>query len=135
MVGVCWMQQLVTDAYFTRYPVYWLWPLNRDRWLCPEGMWLGAWPNEALVYVAMASVIPLALWRKVTPLDVFWPRLDRIVVGAFRRKELRCAECEAPCNTRCDACTRPVCLRHGSVQRGFRIGCGCGGKEEFSNAE
>lgn len=127
MVALTFASHLLTDAYFTRYPVYLWWPLNRIPYSFAGGVWLGAPINTALVYGALVLAVVLAVARGVTPLDVFWPRLDRIVRNAFRAKPLACATCEAACNERCDGCEQPTCLRHGRIGWGFRIACpACG---------
>jgi len=63
----------------------------------------------------MAVVVVLALWRQVTPIELFFPRLDRAFVNAFRAKTAACATCSRACNETCDACARPVCSKHARL--------------------
>ncbi len=127
LAGLCFGLHLLTDAYFTRYEVYLWWPVNWNGFLIPGGYWLGAPINTGLFYGSFVLVALLALWKRVTPLDIFWPGLDRIVINAFCPRSLSCGTCEKPCNNCCDGCGAPTCMKHGAVGKGFRINCpACG---------
>ncbi|MHC4608435.1 MAG: hypothetical protein ACYTAF_16105, partial [Planctomycetota bacterium] len=130
LASILFASHLVADAVLTTYPVYLWWPLS--TWALPIGgsIWLGSPINTVLAIGAIVAVIVLAVWRKVTPIDVFSPRLDRIVVSTVRRRELKCAACGRSCNLACDGCGAPVCTRHARIERGFRVSCpACAGKE------
>jgi hypothetical protein len=123
LVALSFASHLVTDAYFTRYPVYYLWPLNRWEFLFDGGFRLSASINRYLVYGGAVMAIVVAVFKQVTPLDIFWPRLDRIVLNAFRRRDDSCSYCKEPCNNCCSHCEASVCLRDGRVNGRFYISC------------
>ncbi len=126
LVTLAFGSHLLSDAWFTRFPLHLWWPFQGPTYLIPGGVELDHWSNRLLLYVGAGSIIPCALWRKVTPLEVFWPRLDRIVVSVLKPRDLRCATCDRPSNLRCDECGAPTCLGEGHLARGFRIRCrGC----------
>lgn len=131
LVGVCFTSHLLTDAWFTRYDVYLFWPLNRYGLLFEGGVGLVAPINGYLVYASMVMAVGLAFWKRVTPLDLFWPRLDRIVINAISKRDLSCGTCETSCNDRCDTCQTPTCLKHGKIRWSFWIQCpSCAGAEQ-----
>lgn len=126
LLAACFASHLVSDAYFTRYPVFLGWPLDRTPFIFTNTIWLGSPINHALVYGSGVVAVLLAIWKRVSPLELLSPRLDRIVIGAFEGKPLTCPHCQRPCNTRCGQCEQPVCLRDGRLHGWFRIACpGC----------
>jgi hypothetical protein len=130
LTSTCFGAHLLTDAWFTRYPVHPWWPFSHRQLLFESGVYLDHPLNWFLIAAAMLAIVPLAMWRKVTPLELISPRLDRLVVDAFRTRELSCTTCGRPCGHRCDECGSAVCLRHGRVGWRFRIACpDCVGQE------
>jgi hypothetical protein len=130
LAALAFASHLLTDAWFTRYPVYPWWPFSRQEFLFEGGVGLVAPINVTLIYASFALVFVLALLKRVTPLDVFSPGLDRLFLGFFRRRTLSCATCQAKTNAACHGCEQPVCGRHGTIGKGFCLACpGCAGAE------
>lgn len=123
LAAICFLSHLLTDMRLSAYPVHLLWPLDPRGFEFRPNWGLAHWLNTALVYASMVVALALAPLRGVTPLELISPRLDRIVLSAFRRRPLRCATCEKATNLGCDACQAPTCLRHGQVDLRFRIRC------------
>jgi hypothetical protein len=123
LVALCFGLHLLADAYFTRFPVFLFWPFNREEFLISGGVWLGAPINHWLLYGSFVLAGLLAIWKKITPINVFSPRLDQILVNAFRNRDLHCATCGHGCNNRCHVCEAPTCLRHGRIHWKFMISC------------
>lgn len=123
LVGLCWASHILTDMKLSGWEVYLLWPFSRQGYEFFPMLSLGHPINFVLVYALMGAVVPLALWRGVTPLEILSPRLDRIVTNFFRRKELACVACARRCNNRCDGCDGPVCMSHGRLRWFDRIAC------------
>ncbi len=113
---------LVTDMKLSAYPVALFWPRS-DRWYeFTPNLGLASPINTWLVYAGIALAVVLAFVKKVSPLDLVSPRLDRIVLGFFRAKTLTC-KCGRRCNEVCDGCAAPVCLRCGHVSLRFLVHC------------
>jgi len=123
IVALAFAAHILGDMKLSAYPVVLFWPLSHAEYEIPLNYALGAPINTWLFYASFALVPVLALWRKVTPLDVIATRLDRIFIGFFRARPLACSACGGRCNQRCDGCGEPVCFRHGRLGRGFRIAC------------
>ncbi len=125
---VAFLSHFFTDSYFTRFPVYPFWPLSKYTLLVPSphGWGLASPINTYLAYASYPVVVILAGWKRVSPLELISPRLDRIVQNAFRKRDQSCATCQASCNNRCDACETPTCMKHAGLHGWFRIRChGC----------
>ena len=86
LAALCFASHLVADAYLSPYPVYAWWPFSGRALPVSPGMWLGSTVNILLAFGAVLLVLALAVRRKVTPVEVFSPRLDRLVVAALRRR-------------------------------------------------
>lgn len=123
LVALSFAAHLLSDMKLSAYPVVLFWPLSRAEYEFPDNLALVAPINTHLVYASFALTVVLAVWRRVTPLDVISSRLDRTFLNFFRARRLSCATCGRACNERCDGCERPTCLRHGRVGRGFRVSC------------
>lgn len=123
LVAVCFASHLLADAKLSAYTVRPWWPASPAEYEFTPNLGLGAPVNTYLVYTGFATALALALWKKRTPLDVVSPRLDRIVVNAFRRRDRACRACGSPCNNRCDGCQAPTCLRHARVGLGLLLRC------------
>lgn len=115
---------LLTDMKLSAYPVHLLWPLSKAGWEFTPNLGLGAPINTWLVWLGLASIVPIAWLRGVTPLELVSPRLDQLVRGALRwpRAE-RCATCDGGTNHRCDRCGKPACLRHAALDRRLAVAC------------
>jgi hypothetical protein len=115
LVAFCFASHLFTDATMTGWSVMPWWPLSRQHY-----MWSNSWNladpiNLWAMAIGFAAVLPLALWKKSTPLDLLFPKIDAAFVNAFRRRTRSCHHCEAACSNTCDACAKPLCLRHGII--------------------
>ncbi len=127
LVAVAFASHLLSDAKLSAYGVQVFWPVSGREYEFVPNLPLSSPINRWLVTASAAAVVPLAIWRKLTPIDLFSPRLDRIVVNAFRARTFACAACGRRCNNRCDACGAATCTTHGQVGRGFLIACpACG---------
>ena len=123
LVALCFGSHLLADMKLSAYTVHLFWPLNARGYEFTPNYGLAAPINSWLVYLSLLSIPLLAWWRAVTPLDVFSPRLDGLVRRAFRRRTLSCGTCGLRCAHECDGCGRPTCIRHGRIERGFRLTC------------
>ena len=65
----------------------------------------------------------LAALYKRTPIELFSPKLDQLLMAFFQRKHLSCAFCVRKCNQICCRCERPVCIHHGRVRRHLLLLC------------
>jgi hypothetical protein len=79
--------------------------------------------NLQLTYVGLVVVFLLALVFRRTPVELFSPKLDRLLVSVFSRRLLRCGTCNGNTNQNCVACGVAVCWRHAIVKRRFQIMC------------
>jgi hypothetical protein len=123
LVGVCFASHLLTDMKLSGWQVFVLWPYSDRPFAFEPNYSLGAPVNTVLVYVLMTVPFVLALWRPATPLELISPRLDRLVMNAFRKKTAECASCRTACNNVCDGCGRPACMKHGRIDWRFRLTC------------
>jgi hypothetical protein len=123
LVAVCWASHILTDMKLSGWEVYLYWPFS-ERGYGFQPIWaLGHPLNLWLAYIFMILPWVLAPWKGVTPLELISPRLDRILLNAFRKKTWDCATCLAPCNNECDTCAKPACMKHGRINWRFRITC------------
>ncbi|MBI3856694.1 MAG: metal-dependent hydrolase [Planctomycetes bacterium] len=123
LVAVCFASHLLTDLKLSGWDVCLFWPFS-DLGYAFQPMWaLGHPLNTWLAYTFMILPWLLVFWKPVTPLELLSPRLDRIFLNAFRKKDQSCSACPAPCNNACDTCSRPTCMRHGRINWRFRIKC------------
>lgn len=123
VVALAFASHLVGDMKLSAYDVELFWPVSRHGYEFTPNWGLGHPPNTVLVYGSFAFAVLLAILGKPSPLDLISPNLDRIVRNVFRRRTLSCATCARPTNERCDRCGAAACLRHGRIERGFRIRC------------
>jgi membrane-bound metal-dependent hydrolase YbcI (DUF457 family) len=123
LVALCFGLHLLSDMKLSDWGVALAWPWSRRIYELHPNYGIGEPVNLWIVGVAYVIWIPLALWRGVTPLDVISPRFDAFFLNLFRRKTASCATCGNGCNNACDACAKPVCLRHARLRRGFRVRC------------
>lgn len=123
LTGACFASHILTDMKLSGWEVYLYWPFS-ERGYGFQPIWpLGHPLNLWLAYIFMLAPWVLAFWKPVTPLELISPRLDRIVVNAFRKKALSCSTCSRPCNNACDSCAKPTCMKHGRINLRFRIAC------------
>jgi len=117
---------LVTDAQFSGWKLYLFWPFSRAGYVLPGALGLEAPINAWLVYASFVAVGALALLYKRTPLDLFSPKLDALLLSFFQKRDQQCAKCGRACNRICDRCGSSICFRHGSIHRGLQVLCpGC----------
>jgi hypothetical protein len=125
---------LLTDAQFSGWKQYWFWPVSHEGYLFPGAVQLEHPINYWFVYLSFLVVGLIAVAFKRTPIDIFSPKLNQMVVAFFQKKDRSCATCGRACNQRCDGCAQAVCLRHGSVRRGMRLLCpACMGRGREGN--
>ena len=72
------------DYLFTRFPLYWLWPMSGREYFWNKALSLAHPVNQYLLYCGVLSMLILSVYRKRTPLEAISVRLDRYVVGSFR---------------------------------------------------
>jgi len=123
LAALCFATHLLGDAKLSAYAIKLFWPFSDAEYEFTPNLGLVSPINTWLVYASFVSVVLLALWRRVTPLDVFSPRLDRIIINALSPARLHCHVCSKPSNHVCDACGEPTCLRHARVEPGFALRC------------
>jgi hypothetical protein len=114
---------LLTDAQLSGWKLYLFWPLSREGYLFPHAVGLEAPINTFLVYASFGVVLVLALIYRRTPIDLFAPKLDQLLIASFRRKLNTCAICLRRCNQTCSRCQRTICFRHATVARSMRVVC------------
>ena len=123
LVALCFASHLLTDAKLSAYALKPLWPLSHAEYEFTPNLGLASPINTYLVWASLATVVLLALWRRVTPLNIFSPQLDRIVVNAASPSRLHCHICSKPCSQRCDSCGGATCVHHAQVRRSLAIRC------------
>ncbi len=123
LVALCFFSHLLADAKLSAYEVYLFWPLSHQGYEFSLNLGLAAPINTYLVYASFAVVILIALWRRVTPVDVLSPRLDRLLLTPLRPKPFDCGVCGRRCGNRCEACGAATCLRHSLISSRLRITC------------
>ena len=123
VVFVCFGSHLLADAYFSGLNLYPLWPVS--WWACAVkgGYSLFDPINTQLGYVGLGLVFLLTLVYRRTPVELFSPRLDHLLVSTFSRRTLRCRTCERKTNQHCAGCGGAVCWRHAAVTRSFQVSC------------
>jgi hypothetical protein len=114
---------LLTDAQLSGWDLFLFWPFSRAGYLFPHAVGLEAPINLHLVYYSFVLVALLAFLYQRTPIDIFSPRLDQLLISFFRKKPLDCLLCQGKCNQVCTQCESPVCLRHSIVTREFKVVC------------
>lgn len=123
LVALCFFSHLLADAKLSAYEVYLFWPFSRQGFEFVPNLGLAAPINTYLVYASFAAVFLIALWKHVTPIDVFSPRLDRLVLTPLRSKLYECQACGRRCADRCESCDSPTCLRHSLISKKLQIRC------------
>jgi LexA-binding, inner membrane-associated putative hydrolase len=114
---------LLTDAQLSGWKLYLFWPFSGSGYLFPGAVGLDAPINYWLVYLSPIAVVLIAFLYKRTPIDIFSPKLDRLIIAFFLSKPLLCGVCRKASNQICDSCGQPVCIRHGSIQAKLRLLC------------
>ena len=70
-----------------QWPIFYLWPFTSACRLSWSGQWgFNAWPNFLLTAILLSLTLYLAWRRGYSVLELIWPRLDRVFVGALRRR-------------------------------------------------
>ena len=114
---------LLSDAALSGWPLYLLWPISRQGFIFPHAVGLESPINTWLVYLSFVAVILLAIRYKRTPVDIFSPKLDQVLVMFFRSKTMACAFCDKKCNQRCIHCEQPICAKHSILTTGINFKC------------
>ena len=120
---ICFGSHLLTDAWLSGWVLYLFWPVSHARYILPGAVPLGAPINTFLFYFSFPFVAALAAIYQRSPIDIFSPKFDQLLLSFFRRRPLSCNTCGAKGNQTCAACQAPVCWRHATVKRGWRILC------------
>lgn len=114
---------LLTDAWLSGWRLYLFWPFSSQGYILPGAVGLDAPINYWLVYLSpLVILVGAVLWKR-TPVDLFLPRLDRILIAFITRGTASCGTCEKPGSLTCDGCGKPLCFRHGVIRAGLRIEC------------
>jgi len=117
---------LLTDAQFSGWNLQLFWPFSTKGYLFPTAVGLAAPINTQLVYCSFLLVGLLGLLCQRTPIDLFSPRLDRLLLSVFQKKALECSECARRANQVCCHCGAAICLHHCTVEKGVLLSCpGC----------
>jgi membrane-bound metal-dependent hydrolase YbcI (DUF457 family) len=112
------------DYFFTKYPLYWLYPFSDRPFYTEHSVWVGHPVNQVLNVVILALVGVMAWRTGRSPLEVLSPNLDRRLVNyLLRKKSEACHLCASTTNERCETCRRPACKRHFSLTRDFAVLC------------
>ncbi len=114
---------LLTDAQFSGWKQYLFWPFSDAGFLFRTAVGLDAPINTFLVYASFAVAALLAVVYRRTPIDLFAPKLDRLLISPFEAKPFSCWMCQRPSNQVCSQCERPICTRHTSVKGKLRLVC------------
>jgi membrane-bound metal-dependent hydrolase YbcI (DUF457 family) len=121
---------LLTDAKLSGWDLYLFWPFSREGYQFARSVGLEAPINTHLVYYSFVAVALLAMFYRRTPIDLFSPKLDQLLISTFRKKTETCAICKNNCNQRCSQCHSPICFRHATVTRKILVLCaGCSRKQ------
>jgi len=92
---------LITDAKLSGWDLYLFWPLSREGYQFARSVGLEAPINTHLVYYSFVAVALLAMFCRRTPIDLFSPKLDQLLISTFRKKTKKCAVCGNKCNQTC----------------------------------
>ena len=114
---------LLTDAYLSGMNLYLFWPFSHQGFLSSHAVDLGHPLNTQLFYVGLVVIVILAVIYKVTPVDLFSPALDRLLVSLFSPRCFECHLCGRKTNQQCLNCHTPVCFKHSVIHRCFFILC------------
>jgi membrane-bound metal-dependent hydrolase YbcI (DUF457 family) len=123
VVFACIASHLLTDAYFTGSGLYLFWPFSWQPYTFPGGYSLSDPINIQLFYVGLFLVLLVALIYRRTPIELFSPGLDRLLMSVFRPRTLDCQSCGKKANQTCARCGQALCWAHARVERGFQIVC------------
>jgi hypothetical protein len=114
---------LLADAKLSAWKLYLFWPFSMKGYVLPHSIGLESPINTHLVYYSFALVALLAFVYKRTPIDIFAPKLDQLLLSLIKKKNLRCSICNKGANQICAKCGKPVCGRHTTVTREISILC------------
>jgi hypothetical protein len=123
LVACSFAIHVLTDAKLSAYATKLFWPFSHTEYEFSPNLGLASPINTWLVYASFLAMVLIALWRHVTPVDVFSPRMDRLLMSALRPRQLDCSVCGQRCGNRCEACGRALCLRHSRITGSLRIMC------------
>lgn len=122
-VLVSFAVHLLVDMKLTGTQIYLFWPLDRRGRQFDTLLWHGSPFLVILAWILIGLPWGLACLKWVTPLELLSPGLDTFFLNLFRWKKYDCHSCGKKCNNRCRGCTKPLCLRHGRLDRHFRLTC------------
>lgn len=123
LVALCFASHILTDMKLSGWEVYFLWPVSDRPFSFQPMLYLDDPVNTVLNWVFMTVPWLLAFWKGVTPLELISPRLDKLFLSTFRKKDKSCATCGAACNNACDSCGAAACMKHGKIGWSFRMRC------------
>lgn len=134
VVFACFGSHLQADAYFSGLNQYPFWPVSWWAYAVKGGYSLFDPINTQLGYVGLVLVFLLALVYRRTPIELFSPRLDHLLVSLCLPRTLRCRICERKTNQQCACCGDAVCWRHAAVTRPLRVTCpACAASARLAN--
>lgn len=133
LIALSFAGHLVTDAWFSNWPLYLFWPLSSKGYLPRGSLELDHPLNTLLVYlVPLVLLLAALLWRR-TPLEWIHPKLDALFISFFQRKPYPCATCHQPANLHCENCGKVICPKHASLRK-WRLSCpACPSTASFSS--
>jgi hypothetical protein len=123
LVACSFAVHVLTDAKLSAYATKLFWPFSHTEYEFSSNLGLASPINTYLVYASLLAVFLIALWRKVTPLEVLSPALDRLLLSPLRPRPLACSVCGQRCGNRCEACGAALCLHHSRITGSLRITC------------
>lgn len=123
LVAVAFGLHLTIDLKLSGAPLRLFWPLDRRAGQVAPLLAPGHPAHAAVAWGCVALPWVLAFWRRVTPLEILSPRLDTLFLNAVLPRRHDCYSCGRRCNNRCSVCSRPVCFRHGVIDRHFHVTC------------
>lgn len=114
---------ILTDALLSGWRQYLFWPFSNHGYIISRTIGLESPLNTWLVYLSPVVIVILAAFYGRTPIDLFSPALDRLIVSFFHSRKLSCRSCTRPSNQICSRCREPVCSRHARIRRQFQVLC------------
>jgi hypothetical protein len=135
LAALAFGSHVIADMGLSGWPVYLLWPFSGRAFLFPHSVGLSHPLNIQLIYAGYAVVLLLALICRRTPLELFSPALDRLVMALVPPYRLVCGTCKRGANLACAVCGAPMCVRHTRMGKRWAALCpACAGANQAGSA-
>lgn len=108
---------VIADMGLSGWPVFLLWPFSGRAFRFRHSFGLSDPVNIQIIYAGYVVVLLLALVCRRTPIELFSPALDRLVVSLVPPFRLVCHTCQRGASLVCAVCGAPVCVRHTRLRR------------------